>query len=107
MMEYHTGDWNKKILLENFSDLLDNDFEGWDRINDNLMTVKIFYTQKKEVDTQKEILAWVDDYCEGYFYSNIFYTDGGTPIVRTGDKVGLAITFQKKEDAVAFKLKWL
>ena len=70
-MEYHTGYWNKKILSESFSDLLDNNFEDWDKINNDLITVRIYYIQK-DVDTQHEILVWVDDYCKGYFIQIYF-----------------------------------
>lgn len=106
-MEYGIiSDWNKKLDLSHIGDLYDTDYEGWDKINGKLIEVRINYYYKQGEDLQQDMNVWVDDNNNGYFYSSICYTEGGTAIVRTGEKIGISFTFQKKEDAVAFKLRW-
>ena len=104
---YDTGDWNKKIHWTDACDLVYDKFEGWDKINDNPIRVDIYYKYRNGEDKQHEIICWADDNSEGYFQSDIFYTEGGTPVVHYSEKIGLCIIFQKATDAIAFKLRWL
>lgn len=104
---YDTGDWKKKISkLESF-DLFRNKYEGWDLVDDQPVEVRIYYAYCKGTDQQRDMNMWADDNIIGYFFSSIIYTESGTPIVRSGDKIGVSFTFQKKEDAMAFKLRWM
>lgn len=101
------SDWDKKLDFSHMIGLHDSGFEGWDTIDEKAITVKIFYTVQSGKDQQHAMNVWVDDNNVGLFYSEVCYTEGGTPIVRAGDKVGVRFTFQKEADALAFKLKWI
>lgn len=99
--------WNKKIDLFSVLDLLNDEFEGWDKIDGKTITVRVFYKFQSGYDQQHDMNVWADDNNVGLFYSETCYTEGGTPIVRTGDKIGVSFTFQKETDALAFKLRWV
>ncbi len=105
-MEYDTEDWNKKIHQFDAWDLQRDGYEGWDLDGDKPYMVRIDKIWEDKSDFQKEVLVWADDNCEGYFYQYTFGTEGGTPIIRAGDKFWVVLAFQKKDDAFAFKMRW-
>lgn len=107
-IEYNTGDWNKRLDFESVIELQRTDYPGWDRNEeDKLMTITVDFLWPKEGDPQREMLVWADDNNEGYFYEGGVRTEGGTVVVREGDKVSISFVFQLREDAMAFKLRWL
>jgi len=106
-MKYDTGDWNKKIETFDAWDLQRDGHDGWDLDGDSPYTVRIDKIWEDGVDFQRDVLVWADDNCEGYFYQYTFGTEGGTPIIRAGDKFWIVLAFQKKEDAFAFKMRWV
>ena len=101
--------WNKKLDMECLLDLHRADFPGWDRDhNGELMYINVdLIWPSDDKNPQREMIIWADDNCEGYFHLANVKTEGGTPIVRPGDKVSIALIFQLKKDAFAFKLRWL
>lgn len=106
-MEYYTGDWNKKLTEMGAMSLYTNGLEGWDLIDDKPCSVRIDKIWEAKRDLQRVMLCWADDNNKGYFYQYSFSTEGGTPIIRAGDKFSITLCFQKQEDAVAFKLRWV
>ena len=108
MTEYETGDWNKKIDMLAVWDLMKEDYEGWDLDDDNHpYSVTIHKIWEDDRNWQREMLVWADDNSEGYFYQGSLTTEGGTPIIRAGDKFNITLVFQKCDDAVKFKLRWI
>ena len=107
MTEYDTEDWNWKLTNWDAMGAASDDLEGWDLVDGKPYSVRIDKIWEHHRDLQKEMLVWIDDNNTGYFYQYSFSTEGGTPIIRAGDKFGITVCFQKKEDAVAFKLRWL
>ncbi len=105
-MEYDTGDWNRKLITWDAMGLYSDGFEGWDLDGEKPYMVRLDKIWDNENDFQKEVLVWADDNCEGYFYQYSIDTEGGTPIIRNGDKFSLTLAFQKKEDAFTFKMRW-
>ena len=106
-VEYDTGDWNKKLSMFEVVELNYDDIEGWDLVDKKPCIVCINKIWVFGIDIQKEMLHWVDDNSKGYFYQYGFSTEGGTPIIRDGDKFSITLAFQKIEDAIAFKLRWM
>ena len=104
---YDTDDWNKKLSMWDAMGLYSDGYEGWDLDGDKPYSVRVNMIWKNGRDLQKEILYWADDNSEGYFYQYSFSTEGGTSIIRAGDQFSITLAFQKKEDALAFKLRWL
>lgn len=108
MKKYDTGDWVWMLTnLEAMDMAMDRDFEGWDLVDGKPYMVRIDGIWKSTKDPQIEMLKWTDEYNTGYFYQYSFGTEGGTPIIRDGDKFSITLAFQKQEDAMAFKLRWL
>ena len=108
MIEYDTADWNKRLSMEGFSDLLHSNFEGWDLdTTGRPFVVSIDFIWPQDGNPQREIETWVDDNSEGYFYEAGVVTESGTAIVRPGDQFVLKLAFQCKDDAVACKLRWM
>ena len=101
------GDWDKKLSFSSTTDLYRNDHNSWDTIDGNPIKVEIYYLFKEGENRQHNMTVWVDDNNVGYFYSDVCFTESGTIVGYDGDKVGISFTFQKEEDAIAFKLKWL
>ena len=106
-IEYDTGDWNKKLNEMDAMNLYSNGFKGWDLDGSRPYSVKINGIWECGIDSQKIMICWADDNIGGYFYQHSFSTEGGTPIIRVGDKFSITLAFQKQEDAIAFKLRWI
>ena len=107
MVEYDTGDWNKKLDLCDAMSLHSAGYEGWDLDGDMPHTVRVDLIWGDGTNLQKEILNWADDNCNGYFYQYSIGTEGGTVTIRSGDKFSITLAFQKKEDAFMFKMRWV
>ena len=107
VVTYDTGNWLKKVHWTDAIDLIQSNYEGWDKIDSNPMKVVVHYKYGIGTAQQRDIIEWADDNSDGYFYSDVTYTESGTATAHTGDKIGLVFVFQKKEDATAFKLRWL
>ena len=104
---YDTGDWLKKLHWTTVVNLTRSNYNGWDKIEQQLMKVVINYKHKNGYDQQHNMMVWADDNSNGYFYSDVTYTESGTVVTRPGDKISIMFVFQKKEDATEFKLRWL
>lgn len=108
MKKYDTDDWNWKLSNWDAMDIaIDGDLEGWDLVDGKPHMVRVDKIWEEGSDLQNDMLHWADNNGTGYFYQYSFGTEGGTPIIRTGDKFNITMAFQKQEDAMAFKLRWV
>ena len=106
VVTYDTGDWLKKVHWTDAVDLIQSNYEGWDKVGQQPMEVVIDYKHEKGTDQQQDMTVWADDNSDGYFYSAVTYTESGTVVAHAGDKISILFVFQNKEDATAFKLRW-
>jgi len=104
---YNTGDWLRKVHWTDAVDLIQSNYKGWDKVGQQPMEVVIDYEYKSGYDQQHDMTVWADDNSDGYFYSTVTSTESGTVVAHAGEKISIAFVFQKKEDATAFKLRWL
>ena len=103
---YDTDDWRRKVHWIDVVDLIQSNYKGWEKVGQQPMEVVIDYKYQKGKNQQHNMTVWADDNSDGYFYSTVTYTESGTAAAHVGDKISIAFVFQKKEDAVAFKLRW-
>lgn len=107
MNEYDTDDWNWKLTNWDAMGIYNDYLKEWDLVDGKPHSVRVDKIWESGRDLQNDMLHWADGNGTGYFYQYSFSTEGGTPIIRPGDKFSITMAFQKQEDAMAFKLRWI
>lgn len=96
------ADWNKKLLLWNYHDIVFKDYPGWDKINNNEISFVMFEITNNKDKSSRDIAIEFDDISNGYFYYRDWTMDG-IPFVNEDEIYWSGFWFQYFKDAKKFQ----